>query len=149
MISQAGRTFLRRMNKMNRRRACTGETQLQPRNFIRFVGLSPRVFKVQRGPREPAKGLLKPAFRPHASCPNKPSGTSLSSSSRAICLASASLSKPIISTLTARVDAIAGDMGTVVLEEGASLSPSARVQGQGEMQDGLGQLVPASCTFSA
>src|SRR5436190_7927359 len=75
MISQAGRTLLRRMNKMNRRRACTGETQLQPRNFIRFVGLSPRVFKVQRGPREPAKGLLKPAFRPHASCPNKPSGT--------------------------------------------------------------------------
>src|SRR3954462_13569672 len=75
MISQPETTFLRRMHKMNPRRACTGETQLQPRNFIRFVGLSPRLFKVQRGPREPAKGLLKPAFRPHASCPNKPSGT--------------------------------------------------------------------------
>jgi hypothetical protein len=33
-------------------------------------------------------------------------------------------------------------MGTVVLEEGAGLSPSARVQGQGEMKDGLGQLCP-------
>ncbi len=50
--------------------------------------------------------------------------------------------------LTARIKAIADDVRTVIPKEGAGFSPSARVQGQHEMQDRLRQLCPGFIVLS-